>query len=140
MEMGIKFLYALVLLLASTAACMAESEYCEIPLNPELGKITAPSHVHFLSGRDGCPSEVPRCVLKSYLVRGDVRDGEIGGDVSPKGDALLIDQREAAKDTLTCIAMLTLSGRDLLVQDNTQCGGVNVTFTGTYKRQARKPR
>jgi hypothetical protein len=222
METAMKFLCALAMLLASTAACMAESEYCEIPLNPDLGKITAPSHVHFLGGRDGCPSGTPRCVLKPYLVRGDVvllgkkvgawqcalylnemigtdgylpmnafqalpsapnspltawaghwvrdkdasidiklkgtklsvdgvaiwqgmdagdvRDGEIGGDVSPKGDSLLIDQREEAKDTLTCMAMLTLSGRDLIVQDNTQCGGVNVTFTGTYKRQAHGPR
>jgi hypothetical protein len=66
-----KCLFALAMLIASTGTCVAEPQFCEIPLNPSLGRIAAP-RAHFLTGRDGCPSDAPRCVLKSYLVHDDV--------------------------------------------------------------------
>ena len=67
-----KMLCALALLLASTETCAASSAFCDDIAFTSLGRIVAPSRVHFLSDDGNCPSEAPRCILPAYLVPGDV--------------------------------------------------------------------
>jgi hypothetical protein len=59
--------------------------------------------------------------------------GELGGSAPPGGDTLVIDD---ASTPPVCAATLRLIGPYLLVTDNNQCGGMNVTFTGAYRRAA----
>lgn len=63
----------------------------------------------------------------------NVHVGEIGGDARPEGRSLALEDD-------TCRVRLLLVGPFLLVNDNGQCGGVNVSFDGVYRRQpARGP-
>jgi hypothetical protein len=74
--------------------------------------------------------------------RGDVHVGGLEGKGRPRGQTLAIgydpDQsdfppgKDAPPDS--CAAKLELYGRYLVVEDNLGCGGLNVSFTGTYVR------
>jgi hypothetical protein len=74
--------------------------------------------------------------------RGAVHVGELSGKGRPRGQTLAIgydpDQsgfppaKDAARDS--CAAKLELYGRYLVVEDDGACGGMNVSFTGTYVR------
>ena len=72
---------------------------------------------------------------------GVIHDGEITGRNKPQGDILAIpspdafDALESADNPeYLCQATLRLVGPYLVVQDNGRCGGLNVTFTGVYRR------
>jgi hypothetical protein len=88
---------------------------------------------------DGAKLSVDGNAIWQGRERYDIRDGEIDGEVRPKGDTLLIDKREPGSMTLMCIAILTLNRGELDVMDDGQCGGVNVSFNGGYERR-RRPR
>ncbi|MCA1952802.1 MAG: hypothetical protein LDL22_07155 [Hyphomicrobiales bacterium] len=73
--------------------------------------------------------------------RGAVNSGELEGEALPVGGGLAIGWQyvdpiapfpEGAPD---CRARLRLFGYYLVVEDNMQCGGANVTFTGIYVRR-----
>ncbi|HWS89789.1 MAG TPA: hypothetical protein VN282_22670 [Pyrinomonadaceae bacterium] len=61
---------------------------------------------------------------------GNVHVGEISGEGTPVDDTLKL-----GADPEDCQAKLRLVGPYLLVTDNKQCGGVNVTFDGVYRRK-----
>ncbi|MBB4099687.1 hypothetical protein [Sphingomonas kyeonggiensis] len=63
--------------------------------------------------------------------RGGVNFGMLGADLpAPKGDSLAFADSEEAD----CRVTLRLLGPYLVARDNGRCGGMNVTFTGTYRR------
>lgn len=64
----------------------------------------------------------------------NVHVGEVAGEAAPSGNALALEDD-------TCRVVLRLVGPYLVVNDNGQCGGVNVTFDGVYRKKAarRKP-
>src|SRR5262249_10604790 len=74
--------------------------------------------------------------------RGGVHVGELEGKGRPRGQTLAIGYdpdrsdfppgKDAPPDS--CAAKLELHGRYLVVEDNRGCGGLNVSFTGTYVR------
>jgi len=74
--------------------------------------------------------------------RGSVHVGELEGKGRPRGQTLAIGYdpdrsdfppgKDAPPDS--CAAKLELHGRYLVVEDNRGCGGLNVSFTGTYVR------
>jgi hypothetical protein len=73
---------------------------------------------------------------------GTVNVGELEGTGKPRGQTLAIGYdpdrsdfppgKDAPPDS--CAAKLELYGRYLVVEDNLGCGGLNVSFTGTYVR------
>lgn len=70
--------------------------------------------------------------------RGSVRSGVLTGKVKPDGDKLFMSDEaatsfEAVKDG--CAVRMRRLARYLLVEDNSQCGGINVTFSGLYVRR-----
>ena len=64
---------------------------------------------------------------------GQVNDGELEGTGRPKGAYLTVRDAEGA----ACKAELRLLGPYLIVSDNGQCGGLNVSFSGEYRRISR---
>jgi hypothetical protein len=63
------------------------------------------------------------------VARGGINMGELSGDAVPVGDRLSISDGAEG-----CTAWLRLVGPYLVVTDNLQCGGMNVSFTGIYRR------
>ncbi|MGY4395232.1 hypothetical protein ACVWZA_000393 [Sphingomonas sp. UYAg733] len=61
--------------------------------------------------------------------RGGIHTGELNGEATPVGDRLSITDGPDG-----CAAWLRLVGPYLVVTDNLQCGGVNVSFSGIYRR------
>ena len=61
---------------------------------------------------------------------GNVHVGELSGEAEPAGGVLKL-----GGEPDDCQATLRLVGPYLLVSDNKQCGGVNVTFDGVYRRK-----
>lgn len=59
--------------------------------------------------------------------------GEMAGTAQPSGNTLVY----ASSDPNECKVTLTLVSPFLLVEDNNNCGGHNVTFTGLYRRAPR---
>lgn len=64
-------------------------------------------------------------------VPGAVHTGELTGRVRPRGDLITIG--DDAGD-YSCNARLRRLGPYLLVADNGACGGMNVSFTGVYRK------
>jgi hypothetical protein len=70
----------------------------------------------------------------------NVQTGVIGAIAKPEGDMLAFagdgsvafDKADAGGD---CLVRMQRFGELLLVEDNSQCGGVMVTFTGLYRRK-----
>lgn len=60
---------------------------------------------------------------------GNVHVGEVRGEAAPAGNVL-----EVGGDD-DCRLKLRLVGSYLVASDNKQCGGVNVTFDGVYRRK-----
>lgn len=73
--------------------------------------------------------------------RGAVNTGEIEGDVTPAGDRLSFAVGESATlpvdqgDEFACKVWMQRIGPWLVVYDNRNCGGRNVTFRGFYTRR-----
>ena len=61
---------------------------------------------------------------------GNVHVGELSGTGTPVDNILKLGE-----DPEDCQATLRLVGPYLLVSDNRQCGGVNVTFDGVYRKK-----
>ena len=61
---------------------------------------------------------------------GNVHVGELSGQGTPVDNVL-----QLGEDPEDCQATLRLVGPYLVVSDNKQCGGVNVTFDGVYRRK-----
>lgn len=59
------------------------------------------------------------------------RTGRVEGSSPPTGNQLVV------KDG-TCQVRLTLVDEWLIADDNNECGGLNVTFTGVYRREDRQ--
>jgi hypothetical protein len=62
----------------------------------------------------------------------NVHVGEINSTLAPRNGELLIEDD-------ICRVSLRLVGPYLVVNDNNQCGGFNVTFDGVYRRKAARP-
>lgn len=73
--------------------------------------------------------------------RGAVNIGEIEGSVKPDGSSLAFTMGDSATlpysegDEYDCRVRMRLLGPFLLVEDNRNCGGMNVSFTGAYRRK-----
>jgi hypothetical protein len=63
----------------------------------------------------------------------NVHVGEVGGQVAPSGSTLALEDD-------TCRVTLRLVVPYLIVNDNGQCGGVNVTFDGVYRKKTPRRR
>jgi hypothetical protein len=61
---------------------------------------------------------------------GNVHTGELGGEAAPAGNVLSLGDGEDI-----CRATLRLVGPYLVVDDNGECGGANVTFGGVYRKK-----
>lgn len=61
--------------------------------------------------------------------RGGINTGELSGEAAPVGDRLSITDGPEG-----CTAWFRLVGPYLVVTDNLQCGGLNVSFSGIYRR------
>lgn len=62
----------------------------------------------------------------------NVHVGELDYKAKPAGNILLLG--EAEKDEYACKVTLRLVGRYLIASDNMNCGGVNVSFSGVYRK------
>ena len=74
---------------------------------------------------------------RADIKRGNVHDGEVDETVAARGaragiDLLTPAQLKASTDD--CHIGATILGDYLVVSDNDKCGGLNVTFTGLYRR------
>lgn len=58
--------------------------------------------------------------------------GDLSGTAAPKGNAVTFAD---ASDPQACSATLRLIGEVLVVADNGACGGMNVSFSGVYRRR-----
>lgn len=65
---------------------------------------------------------------KDRVARGAINFGDFDGQARPTGDRLTIGADES------CTVRLRLLGPYLLAVDNNNCGGLNVSFTGVYRR------
>jgi hypothetical protein len=63
---------------------------------------------------------------------GNVHVGEIDGRYEPKNGVINYSDGD---DEYDCKMTMRLLGTYLIVADNLKCGGVNVTFSGVYKRK-----
>ncbi len=61
---------------------------------------------------------------------GNVHVGEVEGEAAPAGNALTVGGGDD-----DCRLTLRLVGPYLVASDNRQCGGLNVTFDGVYRRK-----
>lgn len=61
----------------------------------------------------------------------NVHIGELDGRFAPEGNVL---EYSDGDDEYDCKATMRLVGEYLLVADNMKCGGVNVSFSGIYKK------
>lgn len=59
-----------------------------------------------------------------------IRDDSLAFAVDPEGQAI----RPEDADQYDCVIRLTAANNRLEAEDNMMCGGLNVTFNGTYKR------
>jgi hypothetical protein len=73
--------------------------------------------------------------------RGAVHVGSLDGEMKPEGETLSFGMGEngtlpfdQAVDDADCKVRMHRIGPYLLVNDNMMCGGVNVSFTGIYRR------
>jgi hypothetical protein len=62
-------------------------------------------------------------------------EGSFGGTAKPAGNRL-----HFADEPQGCTVDLTLAGPFLVVADNRECGGHNVSFTGIYTRRGQQAR
>jgi hypothetical protein len=60
---------------------------------------------------------------------GNAHVGEVSGEAAPAGNVLQVSSED------DCRLTLRLVGPYLVASDNKQCGGVNVTFDGVYRRK-----
>ncbi len=68
----------------------------------------------------------------------NVHIGEIDEDeIVPKGNVLKIGEKES--DEYACKVSMQLVGKYLIVSDNLNCGGANVTFSGVYRNKGFPP-
>ena len=74
--------------------------------------------------------------------RGGVRTGEVAGTARPAHGVLAFTMGEDGKtlpydagDEFTCRVRMVRRGPYLVVRDNNACGGVNVSFSGFYRRK-----
>jgi hypothetical protein len=78
--------------------------------------------------------------------RGAVNTGEIAATLTPEGGSAAfsldfegeVHPHDAQGDGIYCRVRMWQLGPYLAVEDNVQCGGHNVTFTGIYRRAATK--
>lgn len=61
---------------------------------------------------------------------GNVHVGEVSGEAAPSGNLLRLGE-----DPEDCLVTLRLVGPYLVAHDNNRCGGLNVTFTGVYRKK-----
>ena len=68
----------------------------------------------------------------------NIHIGELDHRAEPKGT--LLKAGETDTDEYACKVSMQLIGSFLVVKDNMNCGGMNVTFSGVYRRASEKPR
>ncbi len=66
--------------------------------------------------------------LSGSATSADGNEGDLDSKTAPKDNKLHIT------DNVPCEVWMTLVGSYLVVRDNQQCGGMNVSFTGVYTR------
>lgn len=65
----------------------------------------------------------------------NIHTGEVDFEAAPDGNLLKLEENEDL-----CAVTLQLVGDLLVVRDNLQCGGLNVTFNGIYRKKHSPPR
>ncbi len=63
----------------------------------------------------------------------NIHIGELDDRAKPAGNQLKVGERET--DGYACKATIRLINNFLVVRDNMNCGGVNVTFSGVYRKK-----
>lgn len=63
--------------------------------------------------------------------KGAINYGGFGGEAAPDGDRVTYTGQDAGDE---CKVTLRLLGSYMIAADNLQCGGLNVTFSGIYRR------
>ncbi|MDI9847624.1 hypothetical protein QM467_06055 [Rhodoblastus sp. 17X3] len=68
--------------------------------------------------------------------RGAVNSGEFSGPLLVKGGQAVFTDKDAdpKEPDASCRLRMARAGEVLFVQDNMQCGGLNVSFSGLYRR------
>lgn len=87
----------------------------------------------------------PAAAREMLLVKGDsywqglgdnVHVSEIEETVAPRENILKIGEKDEGEDD--CRVTMRRVGKYMIVADNLNCGGVNVTFSGVYRRKTTK--
>lgn len=84
-----------------------------------------------IAGDATYPTAAGSVNLGEIAVDAAPKDGELYFGVGAEGEAVAADKA----DTYDCVARLRRLGPYLVVADNMNCGGHNVTFTGLYTRR-----
>lgn len=79
--------------------------------------------------------------VKEMVARGNVRSGTFAATIKPTGDRLTFTDGDEGKATFaadgSCRVRMWLvqatRGKRLIVEDDTQCGGMGMSFTGVYE-------
>lgn len=81
------------------------------------------------------PAKTNRLAVHGYATWGagnNIHTGEVDASAAPVNNVLSL------KEDYGCAAVLRLVGEFLVVSDNLGCGGVNVSFSGVYKKTSTK--
>jgi len=66
----------------------------------------------------------------------NIHVGELDESAKPSGNKLKLGENETGE--YACKVSMLLLGKYLIVSDNLNCGGVNVSFSGVYQKKPRK--
>ncbi len=59
-------------------------------------------------------------------------EGSLSGTATPSGDLLTVSE---GNDTYSCVVSMQLVSGNLVVKDNSNCGGMNVRFNDVYRKR-----
>lgn len=94
------------------------------------------SDIEIMSGKTPDALSVKGYSFWKGVGEGNVNIGEIEETVVPRENVLKIGEKDEGE--YDCRATLHRLGRFLIVGDNLNCGGLNVSFSGVYQRKTTK--
>jgi hypothetical protein len=94
----------------------------------DVVRLTAKGSALTVDGQAWWPSAHP----STRQFPGGPNTGDLSGTATPRGATVTF--ADDASDPQACKATLRLVGADLVVADNQNCGGMNVSFSGVYRR------
>ena len=111
-----------------------------VPLTPQPARGLRDWTGHYISWKNSIDIAVAGTALHASgeavwegFSKDDIHDGAFDSKAVPRGDyAVFVD--DPAEET-SCVVGVQFFAGYLLVSDNSQCGGMNVSFNGVYTRK-----